>query len=309
MRIFVAPMQGYTDAVFRHFHKEVYGVSELSYLTPFVRVEKGEARSRDMRDVTSVLNENHRPAGQIIFKDFEEFKLLTDCLILGGVREINLNIGCPFVPQCRRGRGAAMVGNAAVLEQVSEYMNSLHGVEFSLKMRLGADREDEWMRSAEVINRMPLSYVAVHARVGADQYCGRVRYEAFERLADTVEHPIVYNGDLNTPEDIDRILEKYPQLRGVMLGRGLVGRPSVFNEWIEGESWSRQKRLEYLSRLHTLILEYYARVLCGEAQVLSKVKPFWDYAEWEIGRKSRKAISKAGGMSRYLSAVDDLFGL
>lgn len=307
IQLFAAPMQGYTEVAFRHFHRELYGVQGLSYLSPFARIEKGMPKARDLRDLTCELNENHSPEGQVIFKDETEFKMLVDVFVANGVRRINLNIGCPFVPQCRRGRGAAMVANVSVLNKVRECMSDFEDVDFSLKMRLGLKEDDEWKQSVDVINSMPLRYVAVHGRVGADQYGGEVRHASFAELAEAIRHPLVYNGDLTSPEDIDRVLSVYPGLAGVMIGRGFVGRPSIFNEWVEGESWSREKRLEYMLRLHTMILEHYQSVLCGQSQVLAKIKPFWDYAEWDIGRKVRKAISKAGTMDKYLSAVFDVF--
>ena len=51
-----APLQGYTDAVYRRAHWEcVGGVDE--YYTPFVRIEKGEVRKKDLRDTDPAANE------------------------------------------------------------------------------------------------------------------------------------------------------------------------------------------------------------------------------------------------------------
>mgnify|MGYP000208212597 CR=1 FL=1 len=37
-----------------------------------------------------------------------------------------------------------------------------------------------------------------------------------------VNLPLVYNGDLCTPEAVQELLEEYPRLKGVMLGRGCL---------------------------------------------------------------------------------------
>ena len=48
--IYLAPLQGFTDAVFRYaFQKHFGGVS--CYFTPFFRVEDGEIRRRELRDI------------------------------------------------------------------------------------------------------------------------------------------------------------------------------------------------------------------------------------------------------------------
>lgn len=303
IKMFAAPLQGHTDAVFRHFHREVYGREDVYYITPFARVEKGDVRERDIREATSVLNANHHLAAQVIFKDAAEFKLLTERLRSVNISNINLNMGCAFVPQCRKGRGAAMPGNTSVLEQVRACMLEMQDTSFSIKMRLGLTSADDWMRSADVINAMPLQFVAVHPRTGADGYVGQVRHEVFEQIRQSIKHPVLYNGDITTSEDISEMLSRHPGIWGIMVGRGLIGRPSLFNEWAEGCDWPREKRLKYMLRLHDCIFHYYEDVLCGEAQVLSKIKPFWEYAEWELGRKTIKAISKAGTMSKYRAAV------
>ena len=47
--IHFAPLQGYTEAIYRQAHARIFGGVE-SYYTPFVRVEHGEIRKKDMRD-------------------------------------------------------------------------------------------------------------------------------------------------------------------------------------------------------------------------------------------------------------------
>lgn len=54
---------------------------------------------------------------------------------------------------------------------------------------------------------------------------------------------------------------------------------------------------------HDRLFTHYKNTLCGDSQVLSKIKPFWEFAESEIGRKPWKAIKKASSMPKYISAV------
>ena len=49
--IHFAPLQGYTEAIYRQAHARIFGGIE-SYYTPFVRVEHGEIRKKDMREST-----------------------------------------------------------------------------------------------------------------------------------------------------------------------------------------------------------------------------------------------------------------
>lgn len=308
MLFFAAPLQGYTEAAFRHFHAEVYGGcngAADAYFTPFVRVEHGEARGRDMRDARSVLNANHVVIPQIIARDAEEFAMLADILITDGRKVIDLNMGCPFPPQMKKGRGAALVQRRDVLARIADFMRAkaAEGVRFTAKMRLGADRADEWWESIEVINAMPFEHVTVHARVGRQQYGGELHLEEFRKLADSLVHQVVWNGDLRTPADIDAIVGLYSSLAGVMAGRGLLARPSLIAEWHDGCEWDRPQRIGHLLALHDGVRRHYEATLCGESQILSKLKPFWDYLEPEIGHKTAKAIGKATSVARYEEAI------
>lgn len=48
--IHFAPLQGYTDSVYREAHTRVFGGVD-TYYTPFVRIEKGGFRNKDLKDI------------------------------------------------------------------------------------------------------------------------------------------------------------------------------------------------------------------------------------------------------------------
>ena len=48
--LYFAPLQGYTEAPYRNAHAAVFGGID-GYFTPFVRLEKGHFRTKDVRDI------------------------------------------------------------------------------------------------------------------------------------------------------------------------------------------------------------------------------------------------------------------
>ena len=50
MEIHFAPLQGYTDSIFRKLHTEIFGGVD-KYYTPFIRVERGDFRKKDIREL------------------------------------------------------------------------------------------------------------------------------------------------------------------------------------------------------------------------------------------------------------------
>lgn len=302
LNIYVAPMQGLTDAPFRHFHADVYGAAD-GYFTPFLRIDHGEVRRRDLRDISSPLNANHRLVPQVIARDRQEFERLVDAVAEAGHREADLNLGCPFPLQTRRGRGAALIANRAALADIADAMTARPDIKFSVKMRPGLSSPDEWKQTIDIINTMPLSRLTIHPRIATQQYGGPLLMEVFAAMTAASSHPVVYNGDIATPADIDRIASAYPTIEGIMAGRGLLARPSLFAEWQSEREWDADERLEHILRLHAGVYRHYAGTLCGDTQILSKIKPFWEYLEGEIGHKPAKAIRKAGSLAKYEAAV------
>ncbi|MBD5223551.1 MAG: tRNA-dihydrouridine synthase family protein [Bacteroidales bacterium] len=300
--ILIAPVQGHTDAAWRHFHEEVYGGNN-KYFTPFIRCDHGSLRKQDLRDYTSELNSGLDLEPQVIFRDMGELEVLLGELSKAGAERVNLNMGCPFPLQTGKGRGAGFLKNQEEISKLTDTLSKYPSLSYSVKMRLGFEDPAEWGNVIDVLNGLSLRHVDVHPRVARQQYGGELNLDEFEKLLFTSRNPVVFNGELKTPEDIDNIISKYPEIYGTMTARGVLGRPSLVSEWQEGRTWSRDERIEKMLKFHNLLLNHYSSTLCGEAQILSKIKPFWEYAEEEIGRKAWKAIKKASNLAKYHSAV------
>lgn len=213
-----------------------------------------------------------------------------------------MNLGCPFPPQIKRGRGAALLVNPNTLEAVLRIMEMKTSIKFSLKMRIGLSKADDWRKSIGVINDMPLRHITVHLRVAAQNYDGPLDIPQFERILAESKHPVVYNGDISSAEEIDAVIRRFPEIAGVMVGRGLLRTPYIVEEWL-GKRVPEGGRLECLLKLHHPIYAYWQETLCGESQILSKIKPFWDYTKPDLPHKVYKAIKKATTLSKYEMAV------
>lgn len=308
MNYYFAPVQGHTDASYRHFHALHYGHhaggdSEIIYTTPFIRLEKGEIRKKDLKDATSELNEGVHTIPQIIFKNREELLTLVNLLKNQGAGRIDINMGCPFPLQTSRGRGAATIANPECREAVKEVVETNPEIIFSLKMRLGF-AEEEYLPLIETLNQIKLDHLAVHPRTAKDQYTGDLHDDAFRNIYELSSNPLVYNGEIHNPADAAAIMERYPDLAGIMIGRGALGRPSLFAEIISGEEWDENRRRKEMLAFHRELFRHYSDTLIGgDHQVLSKIHPFWEYSETEIGRKAWKAIKKASNISKYQTAL------
>lgn len=307
-KLMAAPLQGFTEAPFRHFHAEIYGSHSdgITYYSPFVRIEKGEARKRDIRDISSKLNENHCLVPQVIAGAEDEFRMLVENVAALGFDRMDLNMGCPFVPQVRKGRGAGLLGNPGRFAEIADVIRSFPEISFSIKMRLGIERPDQWKDFCDLINTLHLRCVILHPRTAVQQYKGELHMDQLKCFCEEIHHPVVFNGEISSPDDIKRIHEGFPCLHGVMAGRGLLRRPSLFAEYISGICWDEDLMREKVIDLHRGIFNYYSSVLCWDTQLLLKMKPLWEYLGSCFPKKQVKQIVKSHTISSYIASVEKL---
>lgn len=296
-----APIQGHTDHAYRYFHSELYKGAPL-YYSPFIRLEKEDIRKRDEKDILADKQDGKEVIPQVIFRNQHELSSLIRIIKELGFKSIDLNMGCPFPLQTGHGRGAGAIANPEVSAAIEKTVNENPDIIFSLKMRLGFQEPDEWHTLINTLNRIDLAHVTVHPRVAKQQYKGDINFEEFQKILDASKNPIVYNGDILSPSDISETLKRFPSIAGIMVGRGLLARPSLIEEFYNDEL-PRVARVERMLDFHRKLFNHYSNVLCGDTQILSKIKPFWEYAENEIGKKAWKAINKSTTIAKYNTAL------
>lgn len=305
--IYAAPLQGFTETAWRNAHAQSFGGVD-AYYTPFIRLEKGEIRNKDKRGVSPGENTVPRLIPQIIASEPDELEKLVTFLMIQGYREIDLNMGCPFPLIVRRGKGSGILSYPEKVAALLEAMKTFPEVCFSVKMRLGWENAEEWRKVLHLLNRSCVKQVTLHPRIGKQQYKGVVDMEAFRCFYEACELPLVYNGDLCTVTAVREILEAYPCLKGVMLGRGLLADPSLAKAFRE-ELMSEDEIKARTFRMHRLMYLYYQRIIeGGDAQLLTKLKAIWEYLLPDLDKKVRKAILKSNRLDTYLRAVEDALG-
>ena len=285
----LAPLQGYTDAPYRNAISAVCGGID-TYYTPFVRLERGDIRSRDRRDVTLDNNTVSHLIPQLIASEPEEMKFLIDFLIEKGYHEIDLNWGCPFPLLAKRKKGAGLLPYPDKVEELLTVLKSYQQVTFSVKMRLGWQEADEALRLLPLLNNAPLHHITLHPRLGIQQYKGDVDLDAFARFAEACKLPLHYNGDLMNLADIQKIQTLFPSLAGVMIGRGILANPLLGMEYRQGSEFTEAERMAKIKELHTIIYQHYLSVAQGDTQLMAKMHAFWEYLQprLEIGSASSR---------------------
>lgn len=299
--IHLAPIQGQTDLAYRTLlHDKIGGVER--YYTPFVRWEKEGLRNKDRRDIDKDLNCPNTSV-QIIFKSRDEFLRLTEAVAALGWREIDLNMGCPFPLQTHAGRGAGLLQHTDVIEQIANEITSIREITFTAKMRIGQECEEEGLRALDTLDSAGLAHITIHPRLGRQQYKGSADREAYGRFLERAQTPILYNGDLTTPESMHEIERMFPKTRGLMIGRGLLARPTLAQEYTQGTEMDDSERTKAIMTLHEGLWEHALRNLQGDSQILAKMQSFWQPMEGQIEKKLYKQLTRCGSLRNYREAI------
>lgn len=301
--ICAAPLQGFTEAAWRNAHERVFGAVD-TYYTPFVRLEKGTVRNKDRREVAAAQNQVQHLVPQIVAATPEELAALVTFLCEQGYDEIDLNMGCPFPLIVNKGKGAGLLPFPDRVKALLDEMKHWPQVRFSVKMRLGWEVAEEWKELLPLLNVSCVKQLTLHPRIGRQQYKGKVDMEAFRAFYAQCELPLIYNGDIQHMNQALCLLEEYPALNGVMLGRGLLADPSLAVAIRTGKPMSQKELYQKVYEMHQLMYAHYDSVMeGGETQLVQKLKTMWEYLLPDLEKKVRKQILKSSRLEQYLQCV------
>lgn len=228
--LFLAPMAGVTDPIFRTLCKEE-GADVM--ITEFVSAEGVlQAWHRTQRYVQ--LEEQHRPVGVQVFGGVAEHMAEAAGIIAEAVRPdfIDINAGCPVPKVVGKNGGSSLLKDLPLLQKIAEAtVKRLERVcPVTAKIRIGWDADH--INAPECVLRLQdagVAAVTIHGRTRSQQYSGRADWEMIDRCARAVSIPVVGNGDITCAEDVKRARET-TAVSGVMIGRAAMAAPWIFRQ-------------------------------------------------------------------------------
>lgn len=149
--IHFAPLQGYTEVFYRNAHAACFGGID-TYYTPFVRLEKGGFRHRDVRGIDPGNNQVAHLIPQLIAPSFEKAEKILSLFIEKGYKEVDINMGCPFPMLAKRHNGSGILPYPEEVQALLSLITEYPQISFSIKMRLGWEDPEECLKLAPIIN-------------------------------------------------------------------------------------------------------------------------------------------------------------
>ena len=304
IKLYAAPMEGLTTYIWRRAQREVFGGVD-KYFTPFLSPNGNLAfQQKELDEVTQGETDT---VPQLLTNRGDYFVWAARELYAMGVREVNFNLGCPSGTVTAKRKGAGLLAYPEELDRcLEEIFAALPDMRVSIKTRIGKNDPAEWERLLAIYGKYPVSELIVHPRVQKEFYRGAVHRDAFELALARRREPPVYNGDLFTAAEVEDFCRQYPQVRAVMLGRGLVADPALGRR-LRGGAGPWPQELEAFQHPRRA---GFPRRWSGATPGLHPLRELWNSlsGSFDGAERELKAIRKACTLAEYQAAAQRLLG-
>ena len=230
--LFLAPMAGVTDFVFRQLCKE-QGADVLT--TEFVSADGILHKNERTQEYIAFDPVLERPLGVQLFGGEPERLAEAARAVIDWVQPdfIDINFGCPVNKVVSKNGGSSLLRDCPLLERVALAMvkaGSAAGVPVTAKIRIGWDEKSiNAPRVARLLEESGIQRLAVHGRTKAQGYSGEANWDVIAEVAASVKIPVIGNGDIASAQDVRRRRDT-TGVAGVMIGRAAMTTPWIFSQ-------------------------------------------------------------------------------
>ena len=220
----LSPMDGFSDWPYRSICRSLG--SAMSY-TEFIRAEFLVRAFKHMK-MRMRYDEAERPVAIQIY-GHEPDEIVAAALRVQEVRPdvIDINMGCPARTVASRGAGVGLMRYPLKVARLFRKLSAVLDIPVTGKIRIGWEDCRNYMLIARIVEENGGAALAFHARTKEQGYGGQADWDAIAEVKAAVKIPVIGNGDVATPGDIDR-LKAYTGCEAVMIGRAAVGNPWIF---------------------------------------------------------------------------------
>ena len=141
---------------------------------------------------------------------------------------IDVNMGCATRKVSGRGAGAGMMPQPELVAETFRLLTTHLSVPVTGKIRLGwEESQKNYLEIAHIMEDNGAALIAMHGRTKIQKYGGQADWDAIAQLRQAVSVPVIGNGDVKTPADIER-MKSHTGCDAVMIGRAAIGNPWIF---------------------------------------------------------------------------------
>ncbi len=290
--VILAPMAGFSDVPYRALCT-AYG-SAMQY-TEFVPADALQGKRNPLWRRLDKRPGEYPVVFQIFGNDARMILRAAQNIESLGPDIIDINMGCSTRKVSGRGAGVGMMRRPELVAETFRLLTTHLSVPVTGKIRLGWDEDERnFLEIGRIMEDNGAALAALHGRTRAQKYNEAADWDAIAELKQAVSIPVLGNGDVRVPADIDWMLA-YTGCDGVMVGRAAVGNPWIFSrqdraalpftEITAAIRLHLQEMLAYYGRPHGLVLfrKHLRRYFSGYAlkAIMQQMFQTEDEAEFE----------------------------
>ena len=243
--LYLAPMSGVTDLPYRLLAKECGADVTITEFTNSTALTREAATSWRRMET----HETEVPFIPQIFGGDPGDMATAATMLAPAADVIDLNFGCPAPKVTNICAGAALMGEPDRLVRMVETIVDRVDVPVTAKMRLGTggSRPNNSTEICQRLEDVGAQRLCIHGRTLKQRYSGEADWTSIREAVGEVEVPVVANGDVVDAASAAACL-RHTGASGLMIGRGAIGRPTVFSDIKVGLGWMEEDDLPWVAR-------------------------------------------------------------
>ncbi len=234
--LFLAPMAGVTDLAYRILARECGADFTVTEFT----AASGLTRKNTYSWLKVESDPRESPFIPQIFGGITDEMVQTVEMLQDRADAIDINFGCPAPKVCRNDAGAALLRDPDRVVSMVRACIEVAEVPITVKMRLGTGSGPN--TALEICERLEMEGVqriCVHGRTLRQRYSGEADWSQIREIVEAVDIPVIANGDVVDSPSASECLAS-TGASGLMIGRGAIGRPSIFYEIKRELGWTEE---------------------------------------------------------------------
>ena len=243
---------------------------------------------------------------QVTSRNAEEMGRAAEFLDSYSFETLDINMGCPVKKVVKSGCGSAILKDPERVYQTTLAAVKNFSRPVSVKIRLGWDHSSvNWKEVAEAAQSAGARWLTVHGRTRSDSYGDPVNLEAIAQLKQSVQIPVIGNGNLFSASDAKFFYEK-TNVDGLMVSRGALGNPWVFRDIKNGvKPVNADEWIRVITDHVTWQKEAYGDT--GVGSVCMRKHVLWYVSGWPDARKIREKINTVDSLDGVRALLAEYF--